>query len=81
MKIWSQNIEKMLNFALNLPLKKGLKKNYFLQILIDFWAFLLLYSLVSNIFTTFFRDSEVCIERCNSYCNFGYLEKNPTFLF
>jgi hypothetical protein len=46
-----------------------------------FWEFLLLCSLVSNIFTMFFSDSEVCLERYNSYGDFGYLIKNQTFLF
>jgi hypothetical protein len=29
----------------------------------------------------FFRDSEVCLERYDSYGVFGYLTKNQTFLF
>ena len=45
-----------------------------------FWAFLLLCSLVSYMFTMFFRDSEVCLERCDSYDDFGYKPKNLTFL-
>ena len=40
---------------------------------------MLLCDLVSNIFTTFFSGSEVCLDRCDSYNNFGYLEKNQTF--
>ena len=35
-----------------------------------FWGFLLLCGLVSNIFTIFFRGSEVCLVRCDSYGNF-----------
>ena len=38
--------------------------------------------LVSNIFLIFFMGSEVCLERCDSYDKFGYLEeKNQTVLF
>ena len=37
--------------------------------------------LVSNIFTMFIRDSEVCLERYDSYGDFGYLTKNQAFLF
>jgi hypothetical protein len=29
----------------------------------------------------FFRDSEVCLERYDSYVDFGYLTKNQIFLF
>ena len=58
-----------------------LSTSWILQIFIHFWAFLLLCSLLSNIFTMFFRDSEVCLERCDSYSDFGYLTKNQTFLF
>ena len=29
----------------------------------------------------FLRDSEVCIERCDSYSDFSCLTKNWTFLF
>jgi hypothetical protein len=32
-------------------------------------------------FTMFFRDSEVCLERYDSFGDFGYLTKNQTFLF
>jgi hypothetical protein len=46
-----------------------------------FWAFLLLCGIVSNNFTMFFMDSEVCLERYDSYGDFGYLTKNQTFLF
>ena len=31
-------------------------------------------------FTIFFRDSDVCLERYDSYGDFGYLTKNQTFL-
>ena len=48
---------------------------------INFWAFLLRCGLVSNIFTMFFGDLEVCLERYDSYGDFGYLPKNQTFLF
>ena len=51
---------------------------------INFFDFLLysqLCGLVFNIFTMFFRDSEVCLERCDSYVGFGYLTKYQTFLF
>ena len=44
-----------------------------------FRHFFLLCGLVSNIFTMFFRDSQVCLERCDSYGDFGYLTKNQTF--
>ena len=50
--MWSQNIEKMLNLAINLPLKISLKK-LILQFLIIFLAFLLPCGLVSNIFNIF----------------------------
>ena len=52
-----------------------------LLILIPFWAFLLLCGQVVNIFTMFFRDSEVCLEKCDSYGDFGYLTKNQKNLF
>ena len=39
---------------------------------IHFWAFFLLCNLVSNNFTIFFRGSEVCLERRDSYGNFGF---------
>ena len=32
-------------------------------------------------FYNVFRDSEVCLERCDSYGDFGYLTKNQTFVF
>ena len=38
------------------------------------------YKLLS-IFTMFFRDTELCLERCDSYGGFGYLTKSQTFLF
>ena len=44
-----------------------------------FWAFLLLCNLVSNIFTIFSMGSEVCLEQCDSYGNFGYLKKKLYF--
>ena len=44
---------------------------WILPILFIFLAFLLLSGLVSNI-------SEVCLERCDSYSDFGYLTKNQT---
>ena len=28
----------------------------------------------------FFRDSEVCLEKCDSYGDFSYLTKDQTFL-
>ena len=52
-----------------------------LQFFIYFWAFFRLCGLVYHIFTMFFRDSEVCLERSDSYGDFGYLTKNQTFLF
>ena len=79
--MWSQNIEKMLNVAINYPLKKVVLNTNFTIFFFNFWAFLLLGGLVSNIFTFLFRGSEVCLERFDSYGNFGYLEKNQTFLF
>ena len=51
---------------------------WILQIFIHLWAFLLLYGLVSNFFTMFFRD---CLERCGANGDFGYITKNQTFLF
>ena len=33
-----------------------------------------------NIFTISFRGSEVCLERCDSYSNFGYLNKSNIFI-
>ena len=52
-----------------------------LQIFMHFLGFLLLCGLVSHIFTMSFRDSEVFLERCDSYGDFDYLTKNLTFLF
>ena len=46
-----------------------------------FLGILLLCSLVSNSFAMFFRDSEVCLERCDSYSDFGSLTKNLKKLF
>ena len=55
--------------------------SWILKIVIHFWAFLLLCGLVSNMFTMFFRDSEVCLEGCNSYGDFGYLiKKSKNFI-
>ena len=48
--------------------------------LIHFWAFFLPCGLVSNVYTMFFSDSEICLERCDSYGDFGYFTKNQTFL-
>ena len=53
-----------------------LSTSWILQIFVNFWAFLLLCGLVSNIFTMFFRDSEVCMEGYDSKGDFGYLTKN-----
>ena len=39
---------------------------------IHFGAFLLLYDLVSIIFTIVFIGSEVCLKRCDSYGNFDF---------
>ena len=47
----------------------------FYKFLSIFGPFFLLCGLVSHIFTIFVRDSEVCLERCDSYGNFGYLKK------
>ena len=44
-----------------------------------FLGILLLYDLVSNIFTIFFRGSEVCLEKCDSCGNLGY-EKTKDFI-
>ena len=49
--------------------------SWILNFFFHFWAFLLLCSLVSHIFTNFFRGSALCLERCDSYGNFGYLKK------
>ena len=51
-----------------------------LQIVIHFWAFLLFCGLVSNIFTFIFRDLEVCLERCDLYGDFGYLNESNIFI-
>ena len=73
LKMWSQNLEiKMLIFAINVLLKE---LKLILQMFIHFWAFLLFCSLVSDILTIIFRGSAVCLERCDSYGNFGYLKK------
>ena len=58
-----------------------LSTSWILQIFVHFGPFLLLCGLVSNIFTMFFRDSEVCLERYDSYGDFGCLTKNQTFSF
>ena len=58
-----------------------LSTSWILQIFIHFWTFLLLCGLVCNIFTMFFRDLEVCLEKCDSYGDFCYLTKNQTFNF
>ena len=50
-----------------------LSTSWILQLFIHFWAFLLLY--------TVFRDSEVCLVRCDSYGDFGYLTKDLKKLF
>ena len=73
--MWSQNIKKDTIFGHKLTLKKKFQKKVILKKFINFWAFLLLCGLVSNIFTTCFKGSEVSLERCDSYGNFGYLEK------
>ena len=49
---------------------------WILQILVHFCEFLLLCGLVSKKFTMFFRDSEVCLGRCDSNGGFYYLKKN-----
>ena len=46
-----------------------------------FFGILLLCGLFSNIFTMFFRDSEVCLEIYDSYGDFGYLTKNQNIFF
>ena len=48
---------------------------------IHFLPFLLLFGLVANIFKMLFRESEVCLDRCDSYGDFGYLTENQIFLF
>ena len=47
---------------------------------IHFGAFLMLCCQVSKIFTIFFRGSEVCLERCESYGDLGYLKKSNIFI-
>ena len=80
--MWSQNIEKMLNLAINLPLKKIKKKKSNLTIFFSHYlGIFLLCGLVPNIFKKIFMGSAVCLERFDSYGNFVYLEKNQTFLF
>ena len=49
-----------------------LSTSWTLQFFSHYWAFLLLCGPVSNIFTMFFRGSEVCLERYDSYGDFGY---------
>ena len=66
--------KKILNLAINWPWKKKVIYNF-----LSFFGHFC--GLVSYIFTIFFMGSEVCLERCDSYGNFGYLEKNQTFLF
>ena len=78
--MWSQNIQKDAKCGHKLPLKKKFSKKVILQFFINFKSFLLLCGLVSNFFTIFFMGSEVCLERCDSYGNFGYFEKKITFL-
>ena len=68
--------------------KKAIKKltpvyfclHHDFKIFVHFGAFLLLCGLVSDIFTILSRGSELCVDICDSYSNFGYL-KNLTFLF
>ena len=69
--MWSQNIQKDAKFGHKLPLKKKFSKKVILQFFIIF----------SKFFTIFFMGSEVCLERCDSYSNFGYFEKKITLLF
>ena len=57
-----------------------LSTSWILQFFVHFGAFFLLCSLVSIIFTIIVMGSEVCLERCDSYGNFGFL-KIQTFLF
>ena len=45
----------------------------------QFLGILLACDLLSYIFT-FFRGSEVYLERCDSYGNFGYLKKSNIFI-
>ena len=45
-----------------------------------FGDFLLLCDLVSIIFTKIFMGSEVCLERCDSYGNFGFKKKSNNFI-
>ena len=52
----------------------------FYKFFIHFGAFLLLCGLVSIIFTNFFMGLELCLERCDTYGNFG-LKKNIFFLW
>ena len=67
-------------FGHKFTLKKSIfKTNFTILVLINFWEFLLLCGLVLNIFTFFFSGSEGCLERCDSYGNFGYLEKIQHF--
>ena len=72
--MWSQNIKKDAKFGHKWILIFFFQK-YFSKFFINFQPFLLLCGLVSNVFTIFFMGSEVCLERCDSYGNFGYLEK------
>ena len=50
-----------------------LSRPWILHIFIHFWAFWLLCGLVSNISKMFLRDSEVFLERCDSYSVFFLL--------
>ena len=46
----------------------------------QFWGIFAVCNLVTNNFTIFVRGSKVCIEKCDSYSNFGF-KQNQAFLF
>ena len=72
----------MLFFALNIQFDK--KKVFFKANFKYFYPFLGIFAALRpsfKYFNHFFRGSEVCLERCDSYNNFGYLKEYQTFLF
>ena len=83
LRIWSQI------FVFYADLKDETKKSYWkpnssvftvcLQFFLDLWAFLLLWGLISNIFTIFFRGSAIRLARCDSYGYFFSSQNSKHF--
>ena len=65
---WKRNTSVLLSASLILPF------------FVNFWAILLRCGLGSSILSIFFRGVEVCLERCDSYGNFG-LKKSNIIIF